>query len=201
MPASHVQAAESRRAILVVCTANQCRSPVVAAVLRRRLAARDISIRTESAGLGAGGFPATPSTCDAANRIGIDLSSHESRQVDADLIARADLVITLERRHTREIVVLDSCAWTRTFTLKELVRRGAATGPPSSDESLQSWLCRLQAGRRRHELLGASPDDDVLDPTVDALADYDSMVREADSLVAQFVELAWPEARSRLGGG
>lgn len=181
--------------ILVVCTANQCRSPVAAAALRRRLAMRDARVEVESAGLGPSGFPATAPTRDAAAVIGVDLSTHTSRRVDRDMVGRADLVITLERRHTREIVVLDARAWPRTFTLKEFVRRADAVGPRDERDSLAEWVERIHAGRQHHDVLGASLDDDLPDPTVDPLADYDAMVREVDDLVDRLVGLGWPAAR------
>ncbi len=63
-------------------------------------------------------------------------------------------------------------------------------------ESLAAWLDRVNAGRRLTDLLGSSRDDDVADPTVDPLADYDAMGREVDDLVARLVDLAFPARRS-----
>src|SRR5262249_37231864 len=153
----------------------------------RRLATRDVPAEVESAGLGPSGFPATAPTCDAAAGIGMDLSTHTSRRVDREMVARADLVITLEPRHTRETALLDARAWPRTFTLKELVRRADAVGPRDEGESLAEWVDRIHAGRQHRDVLGASLDDDVSDPTVDPLADYDAMVRDVDDLVGRLV--------------
>jgi protein-tyrosine phosphatase len=184
--------------ILLVCTANQCRSPLAAAALRTRLAHRDPAVTVESAGLGAEGFPATPPTVDAAAALGLDLSTHRSRRVDASLVGRAELLVGMERSHVREIVVLDRRSLPRAFTLKELVRRGSDIGSRAPNESLAAWLERVNRGRRATDLLGSSPDDDVADPTVDLLADYDVTAREVDDLVRRFVELAFPR---RLGPG
>jgi protein-tyrosine phosphatase len=178
--------------ILVLCTANQCRSPLAAAALRARLARRDAALTVESAGLGAEGFPATPPTVDAARALGFDLTQHRSRQVDATTVGNADLIVGMERKHVREVVVLDQGAWSRAFTLKELVRRASEVGARASGESLAEWLQRVNAGRRPADLLGQSRDDDVADPTTDPLADYDVMAREVDELVAELVDLAWP---------
>lgn len=182
--------------ILVICTANQCRSPLAAAVLRTRLAHRDPTVAVESAGLGADGFPATPPTVDAAAALGLDLSTHQSRQVDAPLVDQAELVVGMERRHVREVVVLDPRSLPRAFTLKELVRRSSEIGPRAPEEPLAAWLDRVNAGRRPTDLLGSSPHDDIADPTVDPLADYDAMAREVDDLVARLVGLAFPAPRS-----
>jgi protein-tyrosine phosphatase len=178
--------------ILVVCTANQCRSPFAAAALRRRVARRAPGVEVESAGFGGHGFPATPPTVDAASLLGVDLSSHTSRRVDPELLERADIIIGMERRHTRELVVLDPRVWPRTFTLKELVRRGSEVGARDRDESLAAWVERVHAGRRHADVLGSSRDDDVADPTGDPLADYDVLVRDVDALLERLVALAWP---------
>jgi protein-tyrosine phosphatase len=178
--------------ILVVCTANQCRSPLAAAMLRARLFSRAVDEAVESAGLGASGYPATAPTIEAATRAGYDLSGHRSTRIGAGQIARADLVLGMERRHVREAVALAPGAWPRAFTLRELVRRGDAIGPRAPDEGLASWLGRVHADRRPADMLGTSRDDDVADPTGDPLADYDSTARVLDELVTRVVVLAWP---------
>jgi len=178
--------------ILVVCTANRCRSPLAAAALQRRVAPRDPSVAVESSGLGPGGFPATPPTIDAARVLGLDLSDHRSRTVDRAQIGRAELVLAMERAQVREVVVVDQRAWPRTFTLKELVRRGEGIDARAPDEPIAAWLHRAGAGRRPVDVLGTSRDDDVADPTLDPLADYEGVARELDDLLARVVDLAWP---------
>ena len=115
---------------LVVCSANQCRSPLAAAVLREHLAERGIDADVWSAGTQAyAGSPATDQTRTVAARAGLDLRSHSSTRVDAPMLRGADVVLTLERAHLRDVIALDRTAWAKTFTLKELVRRGTTVGP------------------------------------------------------------------------
>jgi hypothetical protein len=54
----------------------------------------------------------------------------------------------------------------RAFTLKELARGVALIGPGDADETLPSWLQRLEAHRSLHSLVGAGHDEemDVADP-------------------------------------
>ncbi len=176
----------------VVCTANQCRSPLTAAVLRARLDARGIPATVVSAGTDAAAAPATPPTVAAGRRLGLDLSAHQSRPLDAPTLADADLIVTMERRHVQEVVVKSPAAFGHTFTLKELVRRGSEIGPRGADESLAAWTARVHLGRRPADLLGSSRDDDVDDPTVSTLVDHDGMAREVSDLVDQLVALVWP---------
>jgi protein-tyrosine phosphatase len=189
-------AAPDAAEILVVCTANQCRSPLAAAMLRAALEQRGVDRPVSSAGLVADQQPVTEQTSDVAQAFGLDLGEHESQRLETELVRDAALVIGMERRHVREAVVLDPAAWPRTFTLKELVRRGEATGKRASGEVLHNWLARVHEGRQRSALLGASLEDDVIDPTGSAFADHDATARELLDLVGRFVQLAWPEDTS-----
>jgi protein-tyrosine phosphatase len=180
--------------LLLLCTANQCRSPMAEVLLRHRLEAAGADVRVSSAGLHQGGRPATDHGLAAMADRGLDLSAHVSRQLDRDLVARADLIIGMAREHVREVVVLDRNALARTFTLKELVRDGTAVGPRLDGEALGDWLARVAVNRRPATLLGVGHDDayDIADPVGRGRADYEVTAKELDHLVALLVEMGWP---------
>lgn len=181
------------RHVLVVCSANQCRSPMGAALLRRELHRRDPEIVVASAGvLARDGSPATAGTVKAARDFGIDLHGHRSQAATRDVIAGSDLVLAMERMHVREVVVLDRQAFGRSFTLKEIVRRGEAHGVRRAGESQVQWLAAVHHGRRPTELLGSGTDDDVADPTSDYSVDHEAMAAEVDDLMLRLVDLLWP---------
>jgi protein-tyrosine-phosphatase len=92
--------------ILVVCTANRCRSPVAEVLLWRALVLEGVTAVVRSAGFLEPGLPVDETTRQVMAERGIDLSGHRSTQVSAELLAWADLVLTMERRHVRELVVL-----------------------------------------------------------------------------------------------
>jgi protein-tyrosine phosphatase len=161
-------------------------------MLRAELSARGVELPVSSAGLLGEQQPVTDATSDVAQALDLDLSGHESQLLAPQLVRGAELVIGMERRHVREAVVLDPSAWPRTFTLKELVRRGEAVGARADRDSLDEWLERVHAGRQRSALLGASPDDDVADPTGTPFADHGATAQELSDLVARLVRLAWP---------
>src|SRR5262249_42932761 len=123
------------RGILVVCTANQCRSPLAAALLQAELERRGVDLAVSSAGLLEEQQPVTEATSAVAHALNLDLSRHESRRLVPSLVRNAELVIGMERHHVREAVVLDPSAWSRTFTLKEIVRRAEALGGRGDDEA------------------------------------------------------------------
>ena len=178
--------------VLVVCSANQCRSPLAAALLRRALDGANVLVL--DVGTGESGYPVTEQTLTTAARLGVDLSDHVSTSIDPALVDAADLVLTMERAHVRTIVVDDPGAWSKTFTLKELVRRADEVGSRAADEPLAEWLMALHEGRNRSDLLGASPADDVADPTNDRRVDHASLAEELDELVAALVGYIWPDA-------
>lgn len=180
--------------VLVVCSANQCRSPLAEVLLARRLDARGIAVAVSSAGVAAAtGIPATDPTVTAASALGVDLSAHRSQPLDRSVVRASGLVLAMDRGHLRDVVIADPEAFARTFTLKELARRGASVGPRRADEEIAAWLARVHHGRSSGDLLGASPDDDIGDPTNDSMLDHDSTAREIDALLERIVELAWPD--------
>ena len=178
--------------VLVMCTANQCRSPLGAALLRRRAAERGLAIEVLSAGLGESGHPATEPTVAAAALAGIDLRGHRSRTVTPELLAGSDLLVTMERMHVREAVVLHPDVWRTAFTLPDLVRRAEKIDPRPEGESLRVYCGILGAGRDRSAVMGSSPDDDVRDPTVDAGVDHDVTLATIDDLVTRMLARLWP---------
>ena len=183
--------------VLLLCTANQCRSPMAEVLLRHRLASAGVDAVVSSAGLYPGGRPATPHGVATMADRGLDLSGHRSRQIDAPLLLAADLVIGMSREHVREAAVLQPDVLSRAFTLKELVRTAAITGPRRSGEDLDAWLRRVAAERNRSDLVGVGHDEelDVADPVGLGRADYERTARLLDDLLAQVVAFAFPAHR------
>ena len=162
--------------------------------MRHRLSAAGVAAQVRSAGLLESGNPASASGVDILAGRDLDIKGHRSATVTAAILGEADLVLGLARQHVREAALLSHDVWPRTFTLKELVRRGTAIGPRGADETLADWLARAHAGRTPSALLGVSPDDDVADPIGQPRPAYQRMVDELDDLVDRLAALAWPEA-------
>ena len=181
--------------VLFLCTGNMCRSPIAEAFLRQKLDAAGITdVRVHSAGLLDSGRSAPDENIAVMAERGIDISEHRSRQLTDTMLAGADLVIGMAREHVREVAVSASDAWPRTFTLRELVRRGTDVGPRQAGQPLDEWLSKVHAGRTPSQLLGASPDDDVADPMGKAARFYDEAATEIAELVDRLVALVWGRA-------
>jgi protein-tyrosine phosphatase len=142
-----------------------------------------------SAGLMPGGAPATPDAVAVMADRGIDISGHVSRTIEPGLVRSTPLVIGMTRRHVREAVVSHGADIERTFTLKELVRRGDEVGPRRPDETVFDWLARVGARRRTAELMGDDHDDDIADPVGRPRADYEETADELEALLGRLARL------------
>lgn len=88
--------------ILVVCVGNICRSPTAAHLLR--VALKDSDCVVESAGLGAlEGKPIDAAALEILTEQGENPAPHEARQITAEMLAKADLILVMEKRHLQDI--------------------------------------------------------------------------------------------------
>lgn len=161
------------------------------AFLRRRLSDAGVEARVHSAGLLSDGLAATQHGVRVMADLGLDTSAHRSRRLVRELVAGADLVLGMAREHVREAVVFEAEAWPRSFTLKELVRRGEQRGARPPGQPFDEWLAKMHAGRERSDFVGRSPDDDIADPIGANIDVYRRTAAEIDDLVRRLVLLAW----------
>lgn len=166
------------------------------ALLRHRFAELGVDARVASAGLLQSGQPASAHGVDILRGRGIDMTTHRSRAITREILSSADLILAMAREHVREAVVMDPSLWPRTFTLKELVRRGEAAGPRRPGEALSEWLARVGQGRRVADLTGSSPADDVADPIGGPRSAYERLSMELDGLLDRLVAVAFAGALS-----
>ncbi|MBA2279718.1 MAG: RpiB/LacA/LacB family sugar-phosphate isomerase [Acidimicrobiia bacterium] len=175
---------------MFVCTANVCRSPVAAALARRRL--HGTGIMVSAAGILPGERPVDPVAVEVLAAHGLAVDGEPSRRLTTADVRRADLVLCLERRHLREVVVLDRDALRKSFTIRELVRRGDTIGPRPPGTALAAWLDAANGDRELSSLTGEAPDDDIADPTGGPITGYEHTVRWIDALLGRLVGLLWP---------
>lgn len=107
-----------RFAILAVCTANICRSPMIEALLRAQLDGD----RFEVASAGVQGWDRQPMDAMAAMellRLGHSNTTFRSHAIDSYLVDSADLILTATRGHRSEVLGMNPRALRRTFTVAE----------------------------------------------------------------------------------
>lgn len=80
--------------ILVVCQGNICRSPVAEALLKKQLPGKHV----QSAGLTAMIGQGVESTAaEIATAAGLDVSAHQARQINNEMIQWADLILLMSQ--------------------------------------------------------------------------------------------------------
>jgi protein-tyrosine phosphatase len=164
------------------------------ALLTARLAGLGRPVIVRSGGMLGDGEPPCREAIAAMAAYGLDISAHRSRRVTANDVEGADLTLAMARANLRHAVAEAPAAWPRTFTIKELVRRGGAVGPRPPGQSLAAWLARAHDGRQRTALLGDSADDDVADPAGGPRRGYVATAALLSGLADELVSLCWAAA-------
>jgi protein-tyrosine-phosphatase len=110
--------------ILIVCTANQCRSPIAAALLQQQLTQQPNGADwiVESAGTWATkARPAHAQMCVAGGEVGMDLSQHRSRNVEDLPLPDYHLILTMEQSHKEALQVEFPAVRPTVYQLTEMV--------------------------------------------------------------------------------
>jgi protein-tyrosine-phosphatase len=118
--------------MLVVCTANICRSPVAEALLRARLHAAGLTKWTvSSAGTWVEpGHTAAPFSIALMAERGLDIQQHRSQSVTEPLMQQADLVLCLETGHAQTLRQAYPAHRHKIYTLRHMAgQRGSVRDP------------------------------------------------------------------------
>jgi protein-tyrosine-phosphatase len=94
--------------LLFVCTGNTCRSPLAEGLARRLASERGLAdLIVSSAGTSAwDGASASDGSLLVAMEHGIDLSAHRTRQLSRELVAEADVILTMGPHHLERVQAL-----------------------------------------------------------------------------------------------
>lgn len=153
--------------VLLVCEANQCRSPAAEYLLRWELEARGLTegIEVASAGLRAAeGIPMDPTMAELVAARGPDPVTFRSRWLTDQEIERSGLVLTATREQRSSVLERVPLALRRTFTLLEFAHAVTDPLPAGVDQQRSGWPDRLVAtvgaARSRHR----PAEYDITDP-------------------------------------
>ncbi len=165
--------------ILVVCTANHCRSPMGQQLLRHSAAGRfgDGAWQIESAGTDVPG--AWPMHEHAASVLAGRLprvQPHTSQPLSGRVIVDADLVLTASRRQRGFVVRAVPAAIGRTFTIRQFARLCDAVAPIPAETTDPGELGRRLVVEARLARSSLQPvpgeQEDLPDPIGGTLADF-----------------------------
>ena len=158
--------------MLIVCTGNVCRSAFAEclgrAYLREQLGDASAAIRLESAGTRAVvGSGMHPDTAAALRGFGAEPGDFRARDLEERMAAEADLILTMTRRHRREVLHEAPRVMARTFTLREAAALLPLIAEPDDAEGefadrARSFVAAMAAARGRRR--SGEDADDVFDP-------------------------------------
>lgn len=116
--------------ILVICTANICRSPMAEGLLAHALAAQPEPLRSLqviSAGIAArGGEPVSTNSVTALKKVGLDISGHRARALTQRLLDDALLVLCMTGSHTQVIELQASPVPKQLHLFRDFMPEGAS---------------------------------------------------------------------------
>jgi protein-tyrosine phosphatase len=158
-----------RFAVLVVCHANLCRSPLVERLLDHALSRRLGGFTVASAGTHAHeGLSMHPHTAAVLREWDADDTGFRSRPLTVEAVRRADLILAAERSQRAQCVSLLPEAVGRAFTLRQFGRLAAAVDPSTLTGATPADRLRAlvsEANLARAEFQPVGPDeDDLVDP-------------------------------------
>lgn len=176
--------------ILVVCTGNLHRSPLLEAIL-----SLSHFPSVSSAGLSSPGGRVPILMRQAALEVGIDLRDHQSRQISERDTRRAELIICMQRDHIARLAVMDPTCFRKSLMLREAVHH-LGRNPPRQGMTLATWLSVTLNSRSAADVLRLPEDWETPDPVGGSLDDFRACVSDiqtfAEPLVLGLSALAQP---------
>jgi protein-tyrosine phosphatase len=127
----------SVKTILIVCTANICRSPMAAALLRKRIAERGLAdqVTVQSAGVFArSGQAASDYAVTVLGDRSVPLADHHSQPVTVPLLKEASIILVMEESHRRSLFYMAPECLSKVFLLTEMAGRHEDVADPYGGE-------------------------------------------------------------------
>ena len=128
--------------IVIVCTGNTCRSPMAEALLRQ-IAGGDGSTQVISGGLfAAEGAGASENAVRAMREMGLDISAHTAKNINASVVRAADLILTMTRAHRDVLLELfGPAAAQKTYPLLEYIGEAGDVADPYGQDLARYKSC------------------------------------------------------------
>jgi protein-tyrosine phosphatase len=170
--------------ILVVCTGNLCRSPIAAQLLSARLDTAKFEAVSAGTRAVVGGLMPEEAV-EESKRYGGDPTGHLGVQLNRQMAAAADLVLTAEVAHRASVLELFPAAVGRIFTLRQFARLAAQLSTAELGMLSPSAVVTAVAAQRGTR--ARLSDDDIADPYLGTAARYEAAGRALDAAVSGVV--------------
>jgi len=186
----------SAGSILIVCTGNVCRSPYTERRLRQEL--DDTQIGVASAGTGAlVGRPIEPMAAERLQAAGGDPAGFEARDLTAQMIRAADLVLCATREHRAAVVRMEPKGLRRAFALLDFADLAEHMPPGPPERSFleppdANFVQRVVAAAELHRddvHARLDGDADIIDPFHRGEREFDKMVQQIEAALVPIVEV------------
>ncbi|MEZ8102659.1 low molecular weight protein-tyrosine-phosphatase [Vibrio bivalvicida] len=134
--------------ILLVCTANICRSPIAEALFRHHFPNKRIfSAGTKVEALNLIDVPADKGSIQATKWNGLDISDHRATQVTSELLENSDLILVMDETQKECVSRYSSGVRSKTLLIGQWINIGEVADPyGKSDEAFNAcFRCLEQA--------------------------------------------------------
>ncbi|MGB1506156.1 MAG: hypothetical protein ACPHIC_03525 [Acidimicrobiales bacterium] len=175
-------------AILVVCTANICRSVMMHTALLAEAAKRHLPVAVSSSGFLTNGDRASEAASAVLAELGHDVGDHRSRITTPKIVRAADLVVTMERRHGRDIAPMTNDRG-KVFTLVTAIDLLRAVDTDIVDPRMR--IAAASKARSADDLVGTGPDE-IDDPFGESLDVNRATALRLAGLSGELLEALFP---------
>ncbi|CAM3524214.1 low molecular weight protein arginine phosphatase [Paenibacillus lupini] len=176
--------------ILFVCTGNTCRSPMAEAMLRAMAKQQGVPLEVRSAGVSTiDGLPISAHAATTLRGKAVEPQG-SSRALSGEIVAWADLILTMTSGHKRNLINWFPEAVDKAYTLKEYVNQD--TDVQADIEELERLYTEMHMKQvlgqqlstaertRLLELERRIPSFDIADPFGGTLSMYESCASEIE---------------------
>lgn len=171
--------------ILFICTGNTCRSPIAEGLMRRLALDAGLELSIQSAGVAAMvGGPISAHSKKVLEDKGVQ-TDFASQAVNAELVAKADLILTMTLRHKQQVLSRFPEVADKIYALKEYARSEDEAGQDRELVEMlleQSLAGTLRAPDKTRSAIFADREEDcdISDPFGGSLRDYRMCAEEIE---------------------
>lgn len=177
--------------VLFVCDDNRRSSPMAAAFLYHQQRLRKIdNLVVASAGFVEGGRRLDPSVVTLLEDRGVDLSRKRSRRLSQEIVARADLIVTMTAGQAVRVMREYPVVAERVFTLRHLC--AVITSRPDALNAMV-WIRQLQRSVPRDYESG-SPLLDIANPVGSGFGPTLGLADQLLVAIDHVTRCLWPHA-------